>query len=498
MNLPREVVAAFTKLGSDQRGEPERAMVHAQFAYGGGVLNPVIEHVGDLTHRMTHHLKHGDLDYGTVRDKVNKTVRWLSSGYGFQREFDQNVRANAEHLDVSEDDLRAKVDWALGEYAKAHRKLVVYNEAQWLARRAAVELGEQDWSAALSCLKRLQRMLSSESEWARYALEYTLDSSGAPVPYRPASAETASKFEDLSPAQQRRYLTEHPNSKFFHGSPHSGLSDDFSNFSGDVAFFTKNRDVARHYAATPTMGAQRGQHDRRSTVYHVDVDPGSTLDLRRPEHREVYDAIRKKHNSEADDPDDHLPRVGSEGFLQRSGLPGFGHVRAILPHAAKHGFSSMLVDEGTQGESLAVHRPQGRVRVTNREEASMPWTAEEFRSKHNEKLTPAQAEKAAKIANAVLAETGDEGKAIRIANSRATASIRQSVLASCLEAELAADTGWNDLSPREQKAYVKAHPGSKYAKNAGGGKWNPVGHSKSLGSIYKISHSTGARWSERD
>ena len=45
----------------------------------------------------------------------------------------------------------------------------------------------------------------------------------------------------------------------------------------------------------------------------------------------------------------------------------------------------------------------------------MPWTAKTFRH-HNKKLSPLKAQKAAKIANAILRDTGDEGKAIRIAN----------------------------------------------------------------------------------
>ena len=49
----------------------------------------------------------------------------------------------------------------------------------------------------------------------------------------------------------------------------------------------------------------------------------------------------------------------------------------------------------------------------------MPWTPASYRKKHNKKLTPAQAKKASKIANAILEKTGDEGKAIRIANSQA-------------------------------------------------------------------------------
>jgi len=47
----------------------------------------------------------------------------------------------------------------------------------------------------------------------------------------------------------------------------------------------------------------------------------------------------------------------------------------------------------------------------------MPWTGASFKSKHNKKLTSKQAETAARVANAILRQTGDEGKAIRIANS---------------------------------------------------------------------------------
>lgn len=47
----------------------------------------------------------------------------------------------------------------------------------------------------------------------------------------------------------------------------------------------------------------------------------------------------------------------------------------------------------------------------------MPWTAETFK-KHNKNLTPAQAGRAAKTANAILRETGEEGKSIRIANAK--------------------------------------------------------------------------------
>ncbi len=48
----------------------------------------------------------------------------------------------------------------------------------------------------------------------------------------------------------------------------------------------------------------------------------------------------------------------------------------------------------------------------------MPWTPSSFKSRHNKKLTPAQATKASRIANGILKDTGDEAKAIRIANAQ--------------------------------------------------------------------------------
>jgi uncharacterized protein YdaT len=55
----------------------------------------------------------------------------------------------------------------------------------------------------------------------------------------------------------------------------------------------------------------------------------------------------------------------------------------------------------------------------------MPWTAKTFAGKHNHSLSPAQAVKAANVANGILKKTGDEGQAIRIANSVADKSPTQ-------------------------------------------------------------------------
>jgi len=47
----------------------------------------------------------------------------------------------------------------------------------------------------------------------------------------------------------------------------------------------------------------------------------------------------------------------------------------------------------------------------------MPWTPRSFSQKHNHKLSKPQSKVASKVANTVLAKTGDEGRAIREANA---------------------------------------------------------------------------------
>ena len=48
----------------------------------------------------------------------------------------------------------------------------------------------------------------------------------------------------------------------------------------------------------------------------------------------------------------------------------------------------------------------------------MPWTAKSFKSRHNKKLSGAQASKAASMANAMLRSGTPEGVAIATANKR--------------------------------------------------------------------------------
>jgi len=201
MNIfPESVKKAFVKLGDDQRGEPEQRMLDIQFLMGGGVLNPLVEHVGDITHRMTHLVKHtpndrlptnNELGHDMVYDKVHKTYKWLNSSYGFEREFHQNIENNFEYFkekgkfkNKTIRDYRAKIGILLEKYAQAHEKLVVYNRAQWLAKRAAVTVGYMAWDSASSYLASLRVIVNDDEKYVKEASKFELNSMGKPIPYK--------------------------------------------------------------------------------------------------------------------------------------------------------------------------------------------------------------------------------------------------------------------------------------------------------------------------
>ena len=189
------VVKLFTKLAHAQRGKPERAMLRVQKANGGGVLSPVAEHVGDLTHRMAAHVKYGHVSRremvltDNVLDKAEKTRKWLTHPYGFEREHRENIRDNAREAGVDRQEYRVRVDDALDAYRRAHMELDVYNEAQFLARYAAEMVGSQLFASAAEALRDLIRLIKSP-HWEDIALSYHKGRDGKVTPIRGHEAAT--------------------------------------------------------------------------------------------------------------------------------------------------------------------------------------------------------------------------------------------------------------------------------------------------------------------
>jgi len=188
---------AVWEIGDRQRGAPEAAMLRAKDALGSGVLSYAVEHVGDITHRMTeenrwaHTKDYPNFGYEDVRFKVRHNLDSLRSGYGFERDHNENMRdnalANGENLSEKE----GLVSQRLSEYAQEHRKIPVYNDAQRHARDAAVALGDQDFAAAEGHLSALSDMLETREKWVKEAGKFdpNYENKNAPLLSRRAQAD---------------------------------------------------------------------------------------------------------------------------------------------------------------------------------------------------------------------------------------------------------------------------------------------------------------------
>ena len=158
-------------------------MLAIQHYHGGGVLNPTVEHVGDLTHRFSEVIPFGHDQSG---DKIDKTLRWLTNPYGFAKEHTENMASNARYRQIPEDKYQQTMEDLLQQYAQAHQQIPVYNEPQWLAKNAAVSLGQQQWDTAAQLLSKLQIMKSKGPlPWHENLLDYQLGEQDLPKQYQP-------------------------------------------------------------------------------------------------------------------------------------------------------------------------------------------------------------------------------------------------------------------------------------------------------------------------
>jgi len=155
-------VQAFTDLAEAQRGTPEVAMLQYQDV-NSGVMSSVVEHLGDLTHRMSERFDFfkGGLEF--FAPKVKRVLSTLQNPYGFTKEHTENIESNAKHAGEPVAERQARVDAALTAYADAHSQLIVYNRPQWLAREAAVAVGRQDFAQAEIFLQELQDLIDQGS-----------------------------------------------------------------------------------------------------------------------------------------------------------------------------------------------------------------------------------------------------------------------------------------------------------------------------------------------
>ncbi len=167
-----------------QRGKPELLMSKIQQFAGGGVLPHLLEHVGDLTHRMSQRYVtetqiENAIEY--LNPKIKSALMSLR-GNNFIREVQENTRSNYKFFIQNKKGFKEKYPTIeifvkeyvklLNDYANAHAKLPVYNQAQLLAREAAVALGHQRYSDCEKYLTKLDRMINETGMFSTIASQY--------------------------------------------------------------------------------------------------------------------------------------------------------------------------------------------------------------------------------------------------------------------------------------------------------------------------------------
>ena len=193
-NLQQDALKAFADLANQQRGRPE-------MAGGGGPLgsNPhklheigvwlfLTEHVGDLTHRMSQrNCEKFHFGITMIDEKCRKCIGMLDSRYGCEREIEEQVRANYQYAVKYKNHTGMFEQWRSewirsGEiYADEHRKLRVYNKAQYFAREAAIAVGMREYSRASQFLHALHSAVNGD--WEKMAGVVEFDSDGRLLTY---------------------------------------------------------------------------------------------------------------------------------------------------------------------------------------------------------------------------------------------------------------------------------------------------------------------------
>jgi hypothetical protein len=189
--------ARFYDLAELQRDKPEQAMLEVQREMDGGILPNMLEHVGDLTHRMTEMFgKWDDTSMGReyVEGKVRNALRTLRNDYGATREMNENLDNNMKYWADKDPDFDPGVkgiaiDKKLAKYSAEHSKLPVYNDAQYNAREAAVALGKRDLTQAQIHLEKLEEWLKDPKVWEEKASELN--------PHYSADKKSADRYANL-------------------------------------------------------------------------------------------------------------------------------------------------------------------------------------------------------------------------------------------------------------------------------------------------------------
>lgn len=157
----------FHALAWQQRDKPEKAMNKAQKVLGGGLVSSIIEHSGDLIHRMSERPTFNSGGYEFVKEKVHKLDSWLNENL-MSSIHENNIKSTAKYLKIPVETHRNNVNKALERYVHEHKKLPTYNFTQKLAKIAAVSAGQRKFHVTRAAIRMLKNRLQDRNTWMSF------------------------------------------------------------------------------------------------------------------------------------------------------------------------------------------------------------------------------------------------------------------------------------------------------------------------------------------
>jgi hypothetical protein len=139
------------------------------------------------------------------------------------------------------------------------------------------------------------------------------------------------------------------NTQMYYGSPYSGITFKQKR----MQFFTKSLKFATQYALGRVFNTNKIVGvSQKPTIYTVEIQ-AMVCDFREDKVKRLYEEKRPLFNKNKD-PDDHLPRLNSEGFIMTNGLPSYGHAHGLKDMFEPLGYEALFISDDNTEITVAV------------------------------------------------------------------------------------------------------------------------------------------------
>lgn len=154
---------AFEKMAQAQRSEPERLSTKTFPSAASGYYQNALEHIGDLTHRLGEHFSnyHGLEAIPKIKSQLRVQNNDFRNIVYEQIESNNKYYKEKGLTNITDEEAIEKIKEHGQKYSEAHSKIPIYNELQYHARQAAIELGLWHFSEVRKHLQWLKDVIDS-------------------------------------------------------------------------------------------------------------------------------------------------------------------------------------------------------------------------------------------------------------------------------------------------------------------------------------------------